>query len=182
MDPTGDYRELQMDDAALLRQCEVSVYTSSGPGGQHRNKVSSAVRLRHGPTGIAAHGDSSRSQHANKQAAIRRLRMNIACRCRRPIDLDRIELPQAVAECLFTPRQRSQTAPRRLQIGPKDHRFWQVSAFLLDLLDASQGRLAQTAGHLGITTSNLATVLQSERHLLAAAQDIRRRHGQKRLL
>ena len=54
---------LSLDDAALLAQCDLHTYRSSGPGGQHRNKVSSAVRLRHRATGITAHGDDSRSQH-----------------------------------------------------------------------------------------------------------------------
>lgn len=74
---------LSLDDAALLVQCAVHVYKSSGPGGQHRNKVSSAVRLRHNPTGITTHGDQSRSQHDNKRLALQRLRMNIACAPRR---------------------------------------------------------------------------------------------------
>ena len=39
---TADY--LALDDRALLGQCEVDVYRASGPGGQKRNKIESAVR------------------------------------------------------------------------------------------------------------------------------------------
>ncbi|MEI7836507.1 MAG: peptide chain release factor-like protein, partial [Planctomycetota bacterium] len=74
------------DDKALLAHCDVHVYRSSGPGGQHRNKVSSAVRLLHRPTGVTGHGDESRSQQDNRRMALRRLRMNIACRIRRAVD------------------------------------------------------------------------------------------------
>ncbi|MEI6562480.1 MAG: peptide chain release factor-like protein [Verrucomicrobiota bacterium] len=46
---------------------------SSGPGGQHVNKVSTAVTLRHGPSGIAVTVQDSRSQSMNRQLARERL-------------------------------------------------------------------------------------------------------------
>ncbi len=174
MAPEDDY--LALDDNALLAQCDVHVYKASGPGGQHRNKVSSAVRLRHRPTGTTVHGDDSRSQHENKRLAIRRLRMNIACRLRRAVAAG-AGPPAVVGECLFAPRGRGPQAKRRLQIGRKDQRFWHVAAFLLDALEASEGRLAEAAEMLGVGTSNFVGVLQSDRHLLAAAQGIRKAHG-----
>jgi len=169
---------LDMDDAALRAQCDEHVTRSSGPGGQHRNKVSSAVRLRHRPTGISAHGDESRSQHDNRRMALRRLRMNIACARRRPVDLT-AKLPAVVAECIFTPRGAGAGKLKRMAVGRRDRRFWAVAAFLLDVLDALQGRLGDTAAVVGISTGNLASVLKSERHLLAAAQRLRKAHGQK---
>lgn len=45
---------LSLTDAELLRQCNVDTYRASGPGGQHRNKTESAVRLRHTPTGCVS--------------------------------------------------------------------------------------------------------------------------------
>ena len=58
----------------MLAQCEVDTYRASGPGGQKRNKTSSAVRLRHPPTGLLVIAEESRSQHANKAKALKRLR------------------------------------------------------------------------------------------------------------
>ena len=166
-----------MNDDALLGDCDVHIYKASGPGGQHRNKVSSAVRLKHRPTGITAHGDGSRSQHENKRTALRRVRMKIACQLRGPLDRQNPRIPSAVQECLV-PRRSAQPGPtRRLQIGRKDARFWQVAGFLLDLLEACGGQLAQAAAALAITTSNLAGVLKSEPHVFAAAQAIRKGHG-----
>jgi peptide chain release factor len=46
---------------------------SGGPGGQHVNKVSTAIRAIHIPTGISVHVDDTRSQMQNKQLAIKRL-------------------------------------------------------------------------------------------------------------
>jgi protein subunit release factor B len=37
-----------------MKQCQMDTFKSSGPGGQHRNKRESAVRLKHLPTGIIA--------------------------------------------------------------------------------------------------------------------------------
>lgn len=174
MPADDDY--LARTDAELLAQCDVHLFRSSGPGGQHRNKVSSAVRLRHQPTGITAHSDASRSQHENRRLALRRLRMAIACRVRRPLD-PAAELPAVVEACLFHPRSRQGGACRRIEIGPRDSRFWQVGAFLLDLLDACGGRLTAAAAAMQVTTSNLVRLLKSHRRLLAAAQEIRRTHG-----
>lgn len=52
---------------------QYQVYRSSGPGGQHANKVSSAVRALHHPTGCVATASDSRSQQQNKKKATERL-------------------------------------------------------------------------------------------------------------
>jgi hypothetical protein len=172
----GAEEYLVLDDAALLRQCEVHLYRASGPGGQHRNKTSSAVRLHHRPTGVAAQGEDARSQHQNKRTALRRLRMNIACRVRGEVDAA-AEPPPVVRECMFTPRGRGGGSRPRLDVGRKDRRFWRVGAFLLDVLQAREGRLAEAAAVVGISTANLVEVLKADRHLLAAAQQIRKAWG-----
>ena len=64
----------RLTDAELIAQCDVDTYRASGPGGQKRNKTSSAVRLRHEPTGLIAIAEESRSQHENKAKAVKRLR------------------------------------------------------------------------------------------------------------
>ena len=50
---------------------------SSGPGGQHVNKVSSAIRAKHLPTGIQVLVSDSRSQHQNKKIALQRLQAKL---------------------------------------------------------------------------------------------------------
>jgi len=65
---------LDLGDEALLATCEVSFYVAGGPGGQHRNKTSSAVRLVHLPTGITVTATERRSQARNRSAALERLR------------------------------------------------------------------------------------------------------------
>lgn len=52
---------------------------SSGPGGQHVNKVSTAVTLRHLPTGLSVRVSSSRSQARNRAEAMRLLAAKLEC-------------------------------------------------------------------------------------------------------
>lgn len=65
-------------DELLLRDCTVGQSRSSGPGGQHRNKVSTQVTITHHPTGIAATAGERRSAVDNKREALRRLRLKLA--------------------------------------------------------------------------------------------------------
>ncbi len=64
-------------DEDLLAECEVETFRSGGPGGQHANKVESAVRLRHRPSGETVTRRDTRSQHRNKQLALNELRRRL---------------------------------------------------------------------------------------------------------
>src|SRR5437660_5938041 len=105
-----------LSDSQLLAECAVDTYRASGPGGQKRNKTSSAVRLRHLPSGLLAIAEESRSQHENKARALRRLRRRLYLELREPFPLD----GSAAAT----------TAAHGLRLGVKDERFWPAAGLV----------------------------------------------------
>ena len=73
MNPYAD-----LTDEQLIAQCRVETLRGSGPGGQHRNKVETAVIITHEPSGLRAEASERRSQEKNRAEAVRRLRVKLA--------------------------------------------------------------------------------------------------------
>ncbi len=164
--PRVDY--LTVSDDALIAQCEVDRYRASGPGGQHRNKTESAVRLRHKLSGVSAIGEDSRSQAENKVHAVRRLRSAIALEVREPIGLEH-----------FTPSARlaSMVAAGTAPLGAKTRltgEYWAAMAELLDLLVAGDLEIGSTAQRLGITTGAMSKLLLHDEQVGRVVNDLRR--------
>ena len=67
-------QKFDTDPEILKKQVIIETYRSSGPGGQRKNKVETAVRLRHLPSGITVVATEYRSQAENRKLAFERLR------------------------------------------------------------------------------------------------------------
>lgn len=162
-----------LTDEQLLAQCAVDTYRASGPGGQKRNKTSSAVRIRHLPSGLLVIAEESRSQHENRARALRRLRQALYLKVRE-------ELPLEVLAGR-TELQAARSAEGRLAVGRKDARFWPAVAAVLDVLQALQGRVREAAEAVGTSTANLVAFLQTDPKVWEQVNQLRERFGHKPL-
>jgi len=152
-------------DEALVADCAVETYRASGPGGQHRNKTESAVRLTHRSTGVVVTATERRSQHENRRRALGRLRKAIALEVRCEAKAD---APPAgpVAEAL------GDAAWPRLRAGSA---AWLLAAaHVLDRLAAARGSVGDAAAGLGVSTASLVKFLSLDADLWQAANRLRR--------
>src|SRR5439155_6689478 len=131
-----------LSDQELLGQCALDTYRASGPGGQKRNKTSSAVRLRHLPSGLIVIAEESRSQHENRARALRRLRQALYLKVRDEIPAERLQQNALVMHPVYC-GVRSQAG--RPHLGRKDARFWPVVGLVLDVLQAVHARVSDAA-------------------------------------
>jgi RF-1 domain len=167
-----------LTDAQLLDQCSVDTYRASGPGGQKRNKTSSAVRLRHGPSGLLVIAEESRSQHENKAKALRRLRQALFLKLRDELPPDALTAERIAA----LPDYRPVRSPDgRLHLGRKDPRFWPAVGVVLDVLQAKEARVGEAAELLAISTGNLIDFLRTDDKVWGEANILRARFGHKPL-
>jgi len=163
-----------LSDAQLLAQSEVDTYRASGPGGQKRNKTSSAVRLRHPASGLIVIAEESRSQHENRARALRRLRQALYLKIRDELTPEELS-PAALAARPGLPSLAALGG--RLDLGRKDARFWPAAGVALDVLWACEARVSDAAKALGITTGNLIAFLQIEPKVWEQANILRKRFG-----
>ncbi len=160
---------LAQPDEKLVAACTVETYRASGPGGQHRNKRDSAVRLTHRPTGVVATATERRSQHENRRRAVKRLRKAIALEVR-----EKVRTPSDALRTVLDD-------PAWPRISQKSTTYLVAAAEILDHIEVDSGKVSETAKRLGVSTASVTKFLSLDSHLLEAANRIRRRFGHKPL-
>ena len=159
-----------LDDEALLKHCRVDRGRASGPGGQHRNKVETAITLHHLPTGVSAAATERRSQAENQRVALFRLRLKLALEVRSKVDLN-------AASALWQARR----AGTQLAVNAAHRDFPALLAEALDAIHAAHDDLPIAAGALGVSKSQLIKLLGQHPPALARLNDRRRASGLPRL-
>lgn len=111
---------LSPDLFRLARECDITPFKSSGPGGQKKNKTLSSVRVRHRPSGITRIATESRSQTRNRERALERVFEELRRRARRPKPR-RATVPAAGAvERRLAEKRREATKKRRRQMAAEE--------------------------------------------------------------
>ncbi len=148
----------------LLRECEAQFLRRSGPGGQHRNKVSTAVVLLHRPTGIKAEANERRSQSENRAEALRRLRVNLALEVRTTRDA-----PSAL--------WKSRCRAGRIDVSTLHEDFPAILAEALDAIASARFDPKVAVEELGCSVSQVIKLLKQEPRALAQVNTARQREG-----
>ena len=115
-----DYR-IPGEDDALLEECTLTAFRSSGPGGQHKNKSATAIRLCHQPSGVVTIGRRERSQRRNLMDALSRLRIKLERLLEEPTPRKATNPPRkSKKKRLNEKRRRSETKRRRGKVTDSD--------------------------------------------------------------
>jgi hypothetical protein len=157
-----------LPEEKLLKQCDLEFGRTAGPGGQHRNKVETAVSIKHRPTGVIGQATERRKQYENRCRALRRLRLKLAVQVRTSVHPAR-HRPSELWE--------SRRQGRQMPVNPKHKDYPALLAEGLDVVVARKFDVAGAAGVLGITMSQLAKLIRHEKHALALVNEGRTKRG-----
>src|SRR5579872_655799 len=134
----------KLSDEQLLADCRFEAFRGPGPGGQKRNKTSSAIRLTHEPSGISVIAGESRSQQRNRQVALARLRHKIALMVREEVNL--ADFPE----------------PQILQVSRRSSGYPVAMGKVLDVLDHVGWSVSGAGKILGVSTGQLVGFLGAD--------------------
>ncbi len=161
----------RLEDDALLKHCDLGKGRSSGPGGQHRNKVETLVILKHRPTGTEAHAGERRSAEENKRVALFRLRLALALKVRDPVPIG------DQRSALWRSRSRG----GKIACNPEHHDYPALLAEALDMIEACGHDAKKAAVRLEVTTSQLIKLVKDHPPAFAHWNAQRRARGEHAL-
>jgi hypothetical protein len=172
----GDRHPAALEPEVLARDCEFRATRRSGPGGQNRNKVETAVVLTHRPTGLKAQASERRTQGENRRAALFRLRLELALTVRRPIRNG------GPGPYLPSELWRRRCRGGRIDVNPRHEDLPALLAEALDVLWASEEDHKAGALLLGCSPSQLIKFLKETPRAWGLINERRRAAGRHPLV
>ncbi|MEX0726795.1 MAG: peptide chain release factor-like protein [Planctomycetaceae bacterium] len=163
-------------DDELLAHCAVERIRRSGPGGQHRNKVETGIRLRHRPTDLTAQATERRSQAENLKSAIDRLRWELVLSIRQTGETD-----SSGAAPAASPLWKSRCPGGMIKVNPQHRDYPLLVAEALDVLARYGWDMKPAAEQLGCTASQLTRFLRDDPRVFAHV-NAQRKSAQRRIL
>ncbi len=158
MPGTAVAHPVDLADENLLRSCRETRTRRGGPGGQHRNKVETAVVLLHEATGITAEASERRSQAENRRVALLRLRLKLAIECR------------VIRGKVGSRRWQGRVKQGRLAISSDHHEYALLVAEAFDHLAACNGDMRMAGEVLQVTPTQLANLFRKDSIVWTAFQ------------
>lgn len=169
--PTGIDHPAAWPPETLLKRCEVKRLKRGGPGGQHRNKVETAVVIHDPQSGAKGEASERRSQEANRQMALFRLRVTLALQPLAEIDL--AQLPSEL--------WRSRLRGGKLAINSEHDDFPSLLAEAMTVLHHKAWDVAEAAEGLNCSNSQLIKFLKNEPRAFQTLNRCRAEHGMRPL-
>jgi hypothetical protein len=170
-EPNPDLHPSQLPESSLLENCRIRRTRHSGPGGQHRNKVETAIEILHEPTGVVSFAAERRSQEANRQVAVFRMRVLLAVRvrCVRSPDVQPTEL------------WRSRCQGQKIHCSERHNDFPAMLSEAMDAIDAKEYDIRLAAAALGCSATQLVRFIAKVPEALTTVNSARIARGLNQL-
>jgi hypothetical protein len=155
-----------------MKSCEIKRTRAGGPGGQHRNKVESAIVILH-ESGISGRATERRSQHENRRVALHRLRVNLAISWRTPeLSPQETKTASEISDLWAT-----RCVNKKISVASDHEDFPCILAEAMTAIVCYEFQVSDAAKHLGCSTSQLIKLLKIEDAAFQLVNDQRQKLG-----
>lgn len=163
-------------DDELLKHCTLTRGRTSGPGGQHRNRVETHCMITHDDTGIIGQAGERREANVNQRVALRRLRLALATEHRVPVPGGTIG-SELWKGRLVRKRDAEGVLRARISVNPDHRDYPSLLAEAMDTIEAAAFDLKAAALRLETSIAQLIKLIGHHKPALARLNTARSERG-----